>query len=68
MRYSRSFAHSLRGLAIGVTVALAISTPSTAAGAQTPERRTLTGNDIAVYNIAGVMRVGAERAATSRSK
>ena len=57
MRYSRSFAHSLRGLAIGVTVALAISTPSTAAGAQTPERRTLTGNDIAVYNIAGVMRV-----------
>ena len=57
MRYSRSFAHFLRGLAIGVTVALAISTPATAAAAQTPDRRTLTGNDIAVYNIAGVMRV-----------
>ena len=27
------------------------------ATAQTPERRTLAGNDIAVYNIAGVMRV-----------
>ena len=27
------------------------------AGAQTPERRTLSGNDVAVYNLAGVMRV-----------
>ena len=29
----------------------------TAVGAQTPERHTLSGNDIAIYNIAGVMRV-----------
>ena len=27
------------------------------ASAQTPERRTLSGNDVAIYNIAGVMRV-----------
>jgi len=57
MRYSRSFARSLRAFAIAVTVVPAIGTPSAAAGAQTPDRRTLTGNDIAVYNIAGVMRV-----------
>ena len=57
MRYSRSFAHSLRALAIAGVVAPAIGTASTAAGAQTPDRRTLTGNDVAVYNIAGVMRV-----------
>ena len=55
MRVSRSFAHSLRVLA--TAVAPVISTASTSAAAQTPERRTLTGNDIAVYNIAGVMRV-----------
>ena len=30
---------------------------TTSSSAQTPERRTLTGNDIAVYNIAGIMRV-----------
>lgn len=34
---------------------LAFATAS--AAAQTPERRTLSGNDIAVYNIAGVMHV-----------
>ena len=57
MRYSRSFAHFFRPLAIAVTVALAVGTLGTAAGAQTPDRRTLAGSDIAVYNIAGVMRV-----------
>ena len=57
MRYSRSFAHSLRALAIAVPIAGATVTTSAVAGAQTPDRRTLTGNDIAVYNIAGVMRV-----------
>jgi lia operon protein LiaG len=41
-----------RSLVLSATIAL----PAVLA-AQTPERRTLAGDDIAVYNIAGVMRV-----------
>ena len=42
----------MRILAAIVTLTLPL-----AASAQTPERRTMSGSDIAVYNIAGVMRV-----------
>jgi lia operon protein LiaG len=42
----------MRILAAVVTLAFPL-----VASAQTPERRTMSGNDIAVYNIAGVMRV-----------
>jgi lia operon protein LiaG len=51
MRFSRSFVHAARAFAVASMAAPAIG------AAQTPERRTLTGDDIAVYNIAGVMRV-----------
>ena len=50
-----TLAASLRSSATSVVVALVVS--SSVASAQTPERRTLAGNDIAVYNIAGIMRV-----------
>jgi len=39
------------------SLALAFIAAPVLAGAQTPERRTLTGDDVAVYNIAGVMQV-----------
>ena len=42
------------GAAVAVAALALLSSP---ASAQTPERRTLSGNDIAVYNIAGIMRV-----------
>jgi len=37
-------------------VSMVITTPATVFG-QTPERRTIPGDDVAVYNIAGVLRV-----------
>jgi DUF4097 and DUF4098 domain-containing protein YvlB len=49
--YTRSIVRALR-----VAGAAFIASPVIAA-AQTAERRTLTGDDVAVYNIAGVMRV-----------
>jgi len=49
MRFSRSFVHAAGIVAVAIVIA--------PAGAQTPERRTLPGNDVAVYNIAGVMRI-----------
>ena len=51
MRFPRPSIHSACALAVAITAAPAITS------AQTSERRTLPGNDVAVYNIAGVMRV-----------
>lgn len=41
----------------GWTAAVALVIAPAISRAQTPDRRTLPGNDVAVYNIAGVMRV-----------
>jgi len=51
MRLSRSIGHAAR-----LTGAALVLIPAVGS-AQTAERRTLTGDDIAVYNLAGVMRV-----------
>jgi hypothetical protein len=48
--------NSVTGSLAGLTAAVLSALPATSA-AQTPERRTLAGNDVAVYNIAGIMRV-----------
>ena len=40
-----------------VQVAALVAAAPVIAGAQTPERRTLAGDDVAVYNLAGIMRV-----------
>ena len=50
MRFSRPFAHAAPLLTAAILIAPVV-------GAQTPERRTLPGDDVAVYNIAGVMRI-----------
>ena len=48
--------HQARGIRASVALAATVLVPALSV-AQTPERRTLSGNDVAVYNLAGVMRV-----------
>ena len=50
VRFHRASARLIAALSVVGTVPALLA-------AQTPERRTLSGNDVAVYNIAGVMRV-----------
>ncbi len=50
------WSNSVTGSLAGLT-AVVLSAVPTISAAQTPERRTLAGNDVAVYNIAGIMRV-----------
>jgi len=50
------WSNSITGSLAGLT-AVVLSAVPTISAAQTPERRTLAGNDVAVYNIAGIMRV-----------
>ena len=52
MRFPKSMLHVAPAMA-----AAAIMTVSQLGAAQTPERRTVPGNDVAVYNLAGIMRV-----------
>lgn len=52
MRFTLSLASAARSI-----VAAAIVTGPAMSAAQTPERRTLSGDNVAVYNIAGIMHV-----------
>jgi lia operon protein LiaG len=51
------FASVRTNIAASAVALVMLASSATSSSAQTPERRTLTGNDVAVYNIAGVMRV-----------